>query len=282
MTVFLRQFRDRYPTAGLCSEVLESQAGRFVVRVTIQLETAVLATGLAADAVLETAEDRARHRAIAALGIGLTVDAVTLPRPDPQASPGKTGVKVPSPLSHPAEPPETPLAITPEPDDLEESPWPEDPGRPAVATVAPTVQQAPPQTTLAVTDAGTKPKPKPQTKPQQPAPEKPAALKPQPSEGKAATPLPPTLPEIPLASPVDLSDVIAQTGVELRRLGWSVEQGREYLEKTYGKRSRHDLSDEELLEFLLYLETLPTPAEVGQLRAIAYVAPTGLGRPPTE
>ncbi|MGB3766808.1 MAG: hypothetical protein WA947_09635, partial [Phormidesmis sp.] len=55
-------------------------------------------------------------------------------------------------------------------------------------------------------------------------------------------------------NPVDLSDVIAQTDVELTRLGWSNAQGREYLEKTYSKRSRQQLTDEELLGFLLYLE----------------------------
>ncbi|MBE9111243.1 hypothetical protein IQ273_17700 [Nodosilinea sp. LEGE 07298] len=58
---------------------------------------------------------------------------------------------------------------------------------------------------------------------------------------------------------VDLSDIIAQTDVELQRLGWGVNQGREFLEKTYSKRSRHDLTDDELLEFLLYLETQPAP-----------------------
>jgi hypothetical protein len=58
---------------------------------------------------------------------------------------------------------------------------------------------------------------------------------------------------------IDLSDIIAQTDVELQRLGWGVHQGREFLEKTYGKRSRHDLTDEELLEFLLYLETQSPP-----------------------
>ncbi len=36
--------------------------------------------------------------------------------------------------------------------------------------------------------------------------------------------------------------------------GWTSEQGREYLERTYGKRSRHQLTDEELMSFLLYLE----------------------------
>jgi hypothetical protein len=61
-------------------------------------------------------------------------------------------------------------------------------------------------------------------------------------------------------SPVDLSDVIAQIDVEMARLGWSSQQGREYLEQTYGKRSRQQLSDEELVGFLLHLESQPTPA----------------------
>ncbi len=56
------------------------------------------------------------------------------------------------------------------------------------------------------------------------------------------------------ALPVDLSDVIAQTDVELRRLGWTSDQGRDYLDKTYGKRSRQQLTDDELMSFLLYLE----------------------------
>ena len=55
---------------------------------------------------------------------------------------------------------------------------------------------------------------------------------------------------------IDLSDVIAQTDVELTRLGWTSMQGREYLEKTYGKRSRQQLTDDELMSFLLYLEEL--------------------------
>lgn len=61
----------------------------------------------------------------------------------------------------------------------------------------------------------------------------------------------------PAADPIDLSDVIAQTDVELKRLGWTNTQGRQYLEKTYSKRSRQQLTDEELLEFLQTLQDLP-------------------------
>lgn len=74
-----------------------------------------------------------------------------------------------------------------------------------------------------------------------------------------SAPQPITTDSVPMPAPIDLSDVIAQTDVELKRLMWSVVDGREYLEQTYNKRSRHDLTDEELLAFLLHLEALPTP-----------------------
>ncbi|MEM9978347.1 MAG: hypothetical protein AAF808_12040 [Cyanobacteria bacterium P01_D01_bin.2] len=62
------------------------------------------------------------------------------------------------------------------------------------------------------------------------------------------------------SSPVDLSDIIAQTDVEMARLGWSSVQGRTYLEQAFNKRSRQQLTDEELLTFLLYLESQATPS----------------------
>jgi hypothetical protein len=61
--------------------------------------------------------------------------------------------------------------------------------------------------------------------------------------------------------PVDLSGVIAKTDIEMHRLGWTAEQGREYLIKNYGKRSRFLLTEKELLDFLRYLESQPTPVD---------------------
>jgi len=61
--------------------------------------------------------------------------------------------------------------------------------------------------------------------------------------------------------PIDLSDTLAQTTVEMKRMGWTQTQGRDYLERTYNKTSRHRLTDEELLEFLAYLEAQPTSGE---------------------
>ncbi|WP_071516568.1 hypothetical protein [Geitlerinema sp. PCC 9228] len=60
-------------------------------------------------------------------------------------------------------------------------------------------------------------------------------------------------------SPVDLSDIIVQTDIEMKRLGWGKEEGRRYLEATYNKRSRQQLTEAELHSFLEYLRSLPTP-----------------------
>ncbi|AVH73000.1 hypothetical protein [Nostoc sp. 'Lobaria pulmonaria (5183) cyanobiont'] len=57
----------------------------------------------------------------------------------------------------------------------------------------------------------------------------------------------------------NFSEVIAQTDVEMQRLGWTIDQGREHLIKNYGKRSRFLLTDEQLHEFLQYLVSQPTP-----------------------
>ncbi|WP_392531347.1 hypothetical protein [Nostoc sp. C117] len=56
---------------------------------------------------------------------------------------------------------------------------------------------------------------------------------------------------------VNFYELIAQTNVELQRLGWTPEQGREHLIKTYGKRSRTLLTQLELLDFLQYLQSQP-------------------------
>ena len=58
-------------------------------------------------------------------------------------------------------------------------------------------------------------------------------------------------------------DVIETTNKELNRLGWTKEKGIQYLLDTYNKKSRQLLSDEELLEFVAYLQSLPTPTQWG-------------------
>ncbi len=63
------------------------------------------------------------------------------------------------------------------------------------------------------------------------------------------------------ADTTDQSDDIAKIGLEMQRLGWTTEQGRDYLIKQYNKRSRHLLSADELRDFRQYLESQSTPED---------------------
>ena len=70
--------------------------------------------------------------------------------------------------------------------------------------------------------------------------------------------LKPELPEIvpsSLEPGMDFNQVMAQIDVEMKRLKWTKEEGRDYLRSTYGKTSRIQLNDEEIFGFLGYLKT---------------------------
>lgn len=54
----------------------------------------------------------------------------------------------------------------------------------------------------------------------------------------------------------DLSEVMAQISVHLRRLQWSADQTKQHLQQTYGK-TRAMLEDAELCDFLFHLEAQP-------------------------
>ncbi len=66
---------------------------------------------------------------------------------------------------------------------------------------------------------------------------------------------------MPVEAAIDLSDVIAQIGTEIERIGWTKKQGSAYLQDTYGKRTRAELTEDELLSFLHYLKALPSKAQ---------------------
>ncbi|MEJ6484422.1 hypothetical protein N0Y54_24425 [Nostoc punctiforme UO1] len=63
-----------------------------------------------------------------------------------------------------------------------------------------------------------------------------------------------------LLYPADFFEVLTQTDAEMQRLGLTVEWGREHLIKTYGKRGRTLLTEEELHGFLKYLQSQPDPS----------------------
>lgn len=226
----LTAFRQHYPQGGLVSELVQIHDGLYIVRAAAMVDDRTLATGLAAHSRLETAEETACARALNHIGASAISDMATpsLAVPPLGVAPTpESGLASASPFSPSVSPPTTVAnSAAPPP-----SPDPHLEGQSSGLTQGFTVDYP---------DAA-------------PAPE-PGATAVRPT----VTPEPLVFEAIPTPS-IDLSDIIAQTDVELQRLGWNVTQGREFLEKTYGKRSRHDLSDEELLEFLLFLETQPSP-----------------------
>lgn len=261
------QFQAHYPTGSLSAELVQIHEGYYIVKATVQVGGVTLATGLSAAATIEQAEDRARLRALAVLGIEPALEEHSQAHLLEQSSDDHRL-------------PQSPNAAF---EDSELSKWslPAADARPAAgANPAPAYltvnrQQREPQPDLDLEYAASSSEeaalptrsPSPQANGRSKLPtsssEFPAAdlftatANPGASEGKTLQ----QPSEPPPAAPLDLSDIIAQTSVELKRLGWTNAQGRTHLQQTYGKRSRQQLTDEELLDFLNYLQSQPSETE---------------------
>ena len=239
------------------SELVTVDHGKYVVRTLIQVEGVTLATGLAAADTVEQAEDRARERSLAILNLSSPPQS---PAPIPESTapqaPQQSEAPVPFTLEPPTADSQPPslaapdvIETPPEPNEDDFSPngqlsQPEpEPSERAASFEDSTVMQEPP------------------TPPDEPEDERFSfeelePPEPIPAPTPAPTPSQWSQPAPVANGPIDFSDVIAKTNVEMKRLGWTNEQGRKYLLETYGKRSRQLLSDEELLDFLSYLESL--------------------------
>lgn len=262
----LSQFQTRYPTGSLISELLTISQGKFIVRVSAQVEGVTRATGMAAAETLELAEDRARSRALAVLGIE-PVPVLQRSKPEVEAalSPEQQ-IQINATFSSARS-----FAITPELD-LEHAAFsqasPQDDNQERELQESPqsgkTMQRLMPSSTTPIVEDL-------EITPDQNE-----------SSGEAANSLDNVTLPLPLSYspqdtswlepkgfelekktsvPMDLSDAIARTGIEIKRLKWNNQQGREYLKQKYGKRSRQELTDEEMLEFLHYLESQPSPED---------------------
>jgi hypothetical protein len=324
----LTQFQTRYPSGGVTSELLTIHEQNFVVRAVIQVGNTTLATAMAAAIDIEQAEDRAKIRALTALGIGAF--AGNIPSPSLAysfAAPASVETPTPSP---PSEAPTSSSAIASKavPTLPSTTPAPEYQAVGSTPVVAPTASYQPElvdhsdaEMEGGLEDSSIMPsvtplKPSSSFEPSSFEPSEPSLLRPLPEQETYLSTAPsmaedfdlptPDLPTEPEslssiettsstettkpskpssskgksskrkteppeepASPaneqqrqevVDRSDVNAKIGVEMKRLGWTVDQGRNYLKRTYGKRSRQELEDVELLDFLDYLEAQPMPA----------------------
>jgi len=232
------------------TELMLVQNGQWVVRAIVKLGDQVLASGLASDPTIELAEDKARLRALQVLAIPAAANLA----PVLQASAYELQVRLTANRSHPADLPAAPgfpsllEAQSYEPQSYEPQSY--EAQSYADAYLEPAVE----------------PDPDPPPRPTRRLPERterteraePATKSRSTRKVPAVEPPPPPPPP---TGPLDLSDVIAQTSVELRRLGWTEAEGRSYLQRTYGKRSRQQLDDDELLEFLHYLQSLDSADE---------------------
>ncbi len=63
--------------------------------------------------------------------------------------------------------------------------------------------------------------------------------------------------------PLDLTPLFLQIEDEMDRIGWTKEQGRTHLKQAYNKRSRQQLTDEELVDFLAHLKAQSPVGEDG-------------------
>ena len=230
MATALEKFKAQYPAGALTADLVSFHDGKFIVKATVAQNGEVLASGLAASVDVQIAEDNARNRALAVLGIKAesndTILAPEFSKPSRQTAASPTANS------------STDAQVTTTSTSSKKS----------VNSLSSTGLLQSESASLIEVNVS------------------------EPAEEDLGPPIE-TVAEEPVASaaqtsaaaialenfssdlqPVDLSDVIAQTDIELKRLGWTSEQGRAYLMKTYGKRSRQQLTDEELMSFLLHLE----------------------------
>lgn len=256
------EFRARYPTGALVSHMLEFAQGQYVVSVSVKQEGEVLATGMAAAGTLEEAEDRARIRALEAFGLveidydgtvhllgdgtlGDRTDMAQLSGTDPAQPLLAAGVAM---ATAPQESPSISKVTTAPPDPSSHTPSPASP--PKTQTTPASIP--PPDYPLLEFESVTSPDPETASPVSPPSPS-PVPLR---SPQSAPSPSQPTTSAPDPTAPVDLSDAIAQIDLLMRQLGWTKKEGVTHLKTAYGKRTRAELTDQELMEFLGYLQDL--------------------------
>ncbi|NJM72059.1 MAG: hypothetical protein HC862_18770 [Scytonema sp. RU_4_4] len=272
----LAQFQSKYPQGSLISELVQIYHGKYIVRASVQIDGVTRATGMAAAEILEEAEDRARNRALVVLGMSTSSDSVVI-SPEP-VKPVQSTLTTTSRLNESAYSPAlntfpqtevipTPPLVSSEVDKNETT------NQDITERFSTTDKQE-----TQFFDTSLKKLEKleklenlgmmsgnqvenntiPDIAPSNVTPfvsrNYSSSLEDVPTQTATAR-------KKKKSEPVDQSDDIAKIGVEMQRLGWTTEQGRDYLIKTYAKRSRHLLTDEELHDFLRYLESQPTPPD---------------------
>jgi hypothetical protein len=248
----LIQLRSHYPAGCLRSELLQVVEGQYVVRAMVEVEGVVIATGMAAAAAIEPAEDQARARVMAVMGL----TPLNLPEPKVES----TAARIPDVVA--ALPVMAAPAIVlpePEPEVIEpiaaddqaeddvtqsESKSTKSKAKSTKSKATPKLDPVPPPEPLVEMTGGA----------DEDEIEYEFTI-----EGDDGIDSTEAMTETTVPEPtIDLSDAIAQIGAEIERIGWTKKQGSAYLQEAYSKRTRAELTETELLSFLHYLKALPS------------------------
>ena len=228
--MMLDQFRNYYPQGSLISELITIDHGKYIVRALVQINGVVLGTGLAADNIIEIAEDRAINRALKSIVEARSFTKLNSTNLDSRLSntASISSEKLITPLNTNTERSKQDnkdyLSLDSKALDIVEEDNQEFTSFEEPDDKINELEQDE-NFSLVSSDNNTS------------------------LDSKADN------------ESLDFSEIIARSNIELKRVKWTTEQGRDYLIKTYGKRSRQVLSDKELLDFLHYLENLPTPIQ---------------------
>lgn len=261
------QFQARYPTGCLISELLTIYHGKYVVRVSVQIDGVMRATGMAVADTIEVAEDQARIRALEIIDIqssattstqpvtaefpkhpvfsqerselantdSISTDTSWLSETVQPTFPQRTTPTAPSRIG--AAPTGSNAPITSNLDWKRDS-YVESPEIPSsINEVEQTVNYS------KVTPIGSRFQDREISAVQ--------------SDRVDSEPIDSVAEKTDLQDPIDLSEAIARIPIEMSRAGWTTEEGRDYLWRTFKKRSRSQLSPEQVMQFYNHLKSLP-------------------------
>jgi hypothetical protein len=255
----LQKLRQRYPQVALISELVQIDHGKYIVKAIVEIEGKTVVTGLAAADTVEIAEDRARERALLLLEAESTPDLqlvekispnnISLPEdlPKPVASAKKS-----TKTAKVTEIPRPEAKIEPELPQVKDIPPAKiEPELPQVKDIPPAKiePELPPVKDISL--------PEPEPLLLEMETDNYSLLSELPEEASLTEEEPPEPePVVVIPEEIDYSVLKTKIDVEMKRLAWTTEKGREYLISTYGKKSRLLLTNEELLEFYNYLSSI--------------------------